>query len=76
MDLYIFIWLSGSYLITIIIYFDVNITNIGTNQHLLSPYMMYLEGHSITSLIFLPKIHSLSLMRTSDEPIKLVFLLS
>ena len=29
----------------------------------LSPYMMYSGGHSITSLIFLPRMHSLSLIR-------------
>lgn len=38
MDLWIFIPLNRSYLITIIIYFDVNITNTETNQHLVSLY--------------------------------------
>lgn len=31
--------------------------------NILSPYMMYSGGQSITSLLFLPRMHSLSLMR-------------
>lgn len=46
---------------------NVNITNVETHQHHMLSDMMLWTGHNVTSVIFLPKIHSLVLIVKAHE---------